>query len=117
MLGKLRQVILPVGDVDAAVAHYRDELGLPLQFQDGARWAAFKLGDLTLGVAGPGEHPAEGDEIALGIKVTNLDAAVDAIVTSGGKLLGPPCTGEHERRASVRDRFGTLVALYEPLAK
>lgn len=116
MLGTVRQVILPVGDIDRAVAHYRDELGLTLQFQDGSRWAAFKLGELTLGLAGPGEHPA-GDETALGIKVPDLKAAVGAISEAGGTVLDPPRDGEHERRATMRDQFGTLVALYEPLPR
>lgn len=116
MLGTLRQLIISVDDVDAAVGYYRDELGLPLQFQDGSRWAAFKLGDLTLGVAGPGEHPGDGGELALGIKVADLDAALRSVLETGGAPIDGPRTGEHERRATCRDRFGTLVALYEPLA-
>jgi predicted enzyme related to lactoylglutathione lyase len=113
MLGTVRQVIVSVDDVDAAVSHYRDELGLPLQFQDGTRWAAFSLGELTLALAGPGEHPTDGIEIALGIKVANLAAAIDALRMGGGDLLAGPLAGEHERRATCRDRFGTLVTLYE----
>ena len=58
MPGTLRQIVLAVDDVDAAVRHYCGELGLSLQFQDGNRWAALKLGDLTLALAGPGEQPA-----------------------------------------------------------
>jgi len=116
MLGTLRQVIIAVDDIDAAVAHYRDDLGLELQFQDGTRWAAFTLGELTLGLAGPGEHPAQGSEPALGVKVADIDAAIRWHLDNGGKLIAEPRMGAHERRATCRDRFGTLVALYEPLA-
>ena len=114
MPGTLRQIVLAVDDVDAAVRHYCGELGLSLQFQDGNRWAALKLGDLTLALAGPGEQPA--NETALGIKVTDLEAAVGALRSAGGKVLDAPRAGEHERRATCRDRFGTVVALYEPIA-
>jgi predicted enzyme related to lactoylglutathione lyase len=113
-IGAARQIILPVGDVSAAVDHYRDALGLELRFQDGERWAALALGDLTLALAGPGEHPA-GAEVALGVKVADLEAAVEAVTADGGELLSPPREGEHERRATVRDRLGTVLALYQPL--
>ena len=116
MLGTVRQLIVSVDDVTAAIGYYRDELGLTLRFQDGTRWAALALGDLTIGIAGPGEHPAEHGETALGIKVTDLDAALESVVRSGGEILQPPRADEHERRASCRDQFGTLIALYEPLA-
>ena len=117
MLGTVRHLVIPVDDVTAAVNYYRDELGLTLRFQDGSRWAAFELGDITVGVAGPGEHPAQREEIALGIKVHDLDAALESVVKAGGEVLEPVRTGEHERRASCRDRFGTLIALYEPLSR
>jgi catechol 2,3-dioxygenase-like lactoylglutathione lyase family enzyme len=112
-IGTPRQIILPVDAVDAAVSYYRDGLGLELRFQDGDRWAALALGDLTLALAGPGEHPA-GAEAALGVKVAGLEAAIEAITGDGGALLVAPREGAHERRATVRDRFGTVLALYEP---
>lgn len=115
MLGTVRQVVVPVDDIDAALAYYRDELGLALKFQDGDRFAAFALGELTLALAGPGEQPAGSGGIALGVKVEDLQQAIDAVLQSGGSLLAEPHTGAHERRATVRDRFGVLVALYEPL--
>jgi predicted enzyme related to lactoylglutathione lyase len=115
MLGTVRQLIVPVDNIDAAVTHYRDELGLTLKFQDGQRWAALALGELTLGLAGPGEQPAGGSEMALGIKVADLGAAVDAVQRDGGEVLAGPRAGEHELRATCRDRFGTLLALYARL--
>jgi predicted enzyme related to lactoylglutathione lyase len=116
VLGTIRQVVVPVDDVESAIPYYRDELGLPLKFQDGARWAAFALGELTLALAGPGEQPAGAEDIALGVKVEHLERAIEAVLTAGGTKLSEPRTGEHERRATVRDRFGTPIALYEPLA-
>jgi predicted enzyme related to lactoylglutathione lyase len=68
---------------------------------------------VTLALAGPGEQPAGGAP-TLGVKVADLDAALDDIVESGGAVLDPPRETAHERRAACRDRFGTVVALYEP---
>jgi predicted enzyme related to lactoylglutathione lyase len=115
-LGTLRQIIIPVDDVQSAVAHYRDELGLPLRFQDGARYAAFALDELTLALAGPGEQPVAG-EVALAVKVTDVDAALAAVTDAGGVVLAEPQDGGHERRASCRDRFGTAIALYSPTVR
>ena len=111
-MGTLRQIILPVDDVDAAVAHYRSALGLALRFQDGDRWAVLELGDLALALAGPGQHPA-GGEVALGVKVANLDDALEGFVSAGAIVLDDPRKGPHERRATFRDRFGTVTTLYE----
>ena len=110
----VRQIIVPVDDVGAAVEHYTEELGLGVRFRDGDRWAALELDGLALALAGPGEQPAP-DEIALGVKVTDLDAALARLSRGGGTVLTPARDGAHERRGCVRDRFGTLLALYEPL--
>ena len=113
-MGTLRQIIIPVDDVSAAVDHYRTTLGLDLRFQDGERWAVLELGDLALALAGPGEQPA-GGEPALSVKVADLDEALRAYVDAGATVLDEPRAGAHERRATCRDRFGTVTALYEPL--
>lgn len=113
MMGTLRQIIIPVDDVDGALSHYRDVLGLELRFRDGDRWAALALGELTLALAGPAEHPA-GAQPALGVKVADLDAALESATRDGGAVLEEPRDGAHERRASCRDRYGTVLALYAP---
>jgi predicted enzyme related to lactoylglutathione lyase len=112
-MGKLRQIILPVEDVGAAVAHYRDALGLELRFEDGDRWAVLDAGELALALAGPGEHPS-GTVPALGVKVADVDAALRELVDGGATVLESPRDAAHERRAACRDRFGTVLALYAP---
>jgi predicted enzyme related to lactoylglutathione lyase len=111
---RVRQIIVPVDDVAAATDHYTEELGLRVRFIDGDRWAALELNGLALALAGPAEQPA-GGQIALGVKVTDIDAALARFSREGGAIVTPPYEGDHERRACVRDRFGTLLALYEPL--
>ena len=114
-LGTLRQLIVPVEDVGGAARAYGQSLGLELRFQDGDRWAALDAGGLTLALAGPGEQPAGGG-IAIGVKVVDLEAALARVEAEGGDVLEPPRAGAHERRATCRDRFGTTIALYQPLA-
>ena len=110
----LRQIIVPVADIEQALGHYRDGLGLELRFQDGNRWAALGLGDLTLALAGPGEYPA--DEVTLGIKVGDLEEALAQLESSGGERVGEIREGAHERRITCRDALGTMIVLYAPLA-
>lgn len=112
-IGTVRQVIVPVPDVSAAVPFFRDRLGLELRFQDGERWAAFALGELTLALAGPGEQP-DGERIALGVKVADLEGAVEQLRAGGGELVDGPRRGEHETRAAWRTPDGTTLALYQP---
>jgi predicted enzyme related to lactoylglutathione lyase len=115
VLGTVRQIIVPVDDVDSAVRYYQELFGLEVRFQDGSRWAALGLGELTLALAGPGEQP-DPNETAIAIKVADLDSALAAVVADGGRVLQPPRRGEHELRASCRDRFGTILALYAPIS-
>ena len=112
-IGAVRQVIVPVPDVSAAVHFFRDELGLELRFQDGDRWAALALGELTLALAGPGEQPDD-DRVSLGVKVNDLEEAIDRLRTQGGELVSGPHTGAHETRATWRRPDGTSIALYQP---
>lgn len=112
-MGTLRQIILPVTDVGEAVAHYTEAFGLELRFQDGESWAVLDAGGLALALAGPGEQPP-GPQPALAVKVTDLDGAVDDVVSAGGSILSTTTNGRHERRAACRDRFGTVIVLYEP---
>jgi len=113
-LGAFRQVIIPVGDVGAAVAFYSALLGLSVKFQDADRWAALDAGTLTVALAGLPEQPAEG-AIALGIKVSDVNVALRDICAAGGTVLSEPRDGSHERRGACRDCHGTPLALYSPL--
>jgi catechol 2,3-dioxygenase-like lactoylglutathione lyase family enzyme len=44
---KVKYTYLVVDDMDAAVAFYRDGLGLRLKFRDAERWAEFEAGNGT----------------------------------------------------------------------
>ena len=110
-IGRVGNIILPVSDLDRAVAFLGDVIGLPLKFRDGDRWAAFDAGGLTLAVAGPEEHPPGGLP-AVSFKVEDVDAAAARLVEAGADVVGEPVRGEHEARLAFRDPDGNVFFVY-----
>lgn len=88
-LGPLLQVNMPVRDIDAAVAFYRDTLGLPFLFQAG-NLAFFDCGGVRLLV-----DVAEQEEFArpgsiLYFRVDDIDAAHEALAAKGVEFVEGP---------------------------
>lgn len=109
---RMGNVLYPVADMDAAVAFYRDALGLPVKFRDGDRFAALDAGGVVLAlVCGP--EAVTGGTPAASFQVGDLDEAV-RIATAGGAVVAQPATtGPHEVRIVLTDPSGNLVVLYE----
>ena len=63
MQAKLTYAIKYVADMDAAVAFYRDKLGLPVRFTS-PFWSEFDTGDVTLAL-----HPASDKNPAGGVEI------------------------------------------------
>lgn len=80
--GTLAQVAVTFHDLPAAVAFYRDSLGLPLLFETGGM-AFFSIGPVRLMMTVPEkpefDHPAS----VLYIKVADITAAYEALVAKG----------------------------------
>jgi lactoylglutathione lyase len=114
-IGQLSTLMINVEDMDKACAFYANTMGLRLKFRDGARWAAFDAGGVTLALAGAGERPNA--PISLNFKVTNLEQALQRVLADGGRLETETVTTAHESRAAVRDVDGHLIHLYSPVAK
>ncbi|MFN0148227.1 MAG: VOC family protein [Dehalococcoidia bacterium] len=93
---RLAYVNVFVKDFDAAVAFYRDTLGLPQRMADPAfGFATFALGELTLGVARVEETEVRqgglaGRHTGIGLAVTDLDAAHAELVARGVAFTMPP---------------------------
>lgn len=109
---KIGQLIVPVTEIETALAFYGDELGLELKFRDGDRYAAVHDGNSTVALAGPGQQPAE--TIAIGMKVADVDAIASRL-RAAGVTVGDVQRGAHELRVSVSDPFGNPLVLYGPL--
>lgn len=110
---KVGHLLLPVSDLEAALAFYRDVLGLTVRFRDGDRYAALDGGGTTIALAAAGEQPV-GGRPALGLKVDGVARAAAAL-RAAGAAVGDVVDGGHERRAVVRDPDGNVLVLYGPV--
>ncbi len=85
-----------VTDFEAALAFYRDTLGLPLRFSDEKfSYAAFSTGGADFSVAGlAGDHPEREQLVArdtgIGLVVDDLTATYEAWQQRGVRFSMPP---------------------------
>jgi predicted enzyme related to lactoylglutathione lyase len=88
MTTRLTYVMKFVADMDAAVAFYRDRVGLTLRFQSPG-WTEFDTGESTLAL-----HPASGQNpagsVQLGFGVPDLDAFYREKSQEGVVFTVPP---------------------------
>jgi predicted enzyme related to lactoylglutathione lyase len=108
----LKNVLLPVTDLDAAIAFYRDGLGFDLKFRDGDRYAALDTGTVTLALVAADED-VTGGVPAPSYLVDDLAAALRDLAAAGAELIGGPSQGSHEARAVLRDTSGHLLVVYQ----
>ncbi len=113
---KLQNAYYVTRDMDAAVAFYRDALGLSMKFQDGAKWAQFDAGGVNFSLSSPDEA-AEGARGGVVIfEVDDIEAARGRLVEHGATVLDSRDMGSHGRSLTFRDPDGNLVQLFERAA-
>ena len=97
MDAKLRYAIKFVGDMDRAVAFWRDTFGLTVRFAS-PFWSEFDTGDVTLAL-----HPASDQNpagsVQIGFTTPDLPGVYAARAASGLAFAEPP-----------RDEHGTLLS-------
>jgi predicted enzyme related to lactoylglutathione lyase len=103
--------------MDAAVAFYRDALGLKLKFQDGARWAQFDAGGSNFSLSSTEEAAPDAAGGVVVFEVTDLEAMAGAITAAGGTVLGRRDMGSHGRTLTFRDPAGNVLQLFERAPK
>ena len=127
----LAKMFITVHDPDAALAFYRDGLGLEVRLDvsnDGFRWITLSPPgqdvDIVLSQPHGGRSPAEGDALmtlvtqgALQAAIFNaddLDATFDRLVAGGAEVLEEP-TDQFwgVRDCAVRDPSGNLVRIQQ----
>jgi catechol 2,3-dioxygenase-like lactoylglutathione lyase family enzyme len=109
------------GDVDEAVAFYRDNLGFKIDKHNPRKFAALVRDDLTLYLSAPGAGSggqAGGDPKPGGwnrfMVVTNeLDALIDRLRAANAKFRGDISDGGAGRAILVEDPSGNVVELFE----
>ena len=111
-IGDLDHVYYWVRDLDAAVAFYRDVVGLALRRRDGDEWAEFDAPPLMLALhAGTGEAPSSGTVV---FRVDDLERARWTLEGRGAVFDG--YVGEVEgfaRFATFRDPDGNPIQIIE----
>ncbi|MBO3746652.1 VOC family protein [Streptosporangiaceae bacterium NEAU-GS5] len=112
---KLGNVMIPVADLDEALAFYSDALGLPVKFRDGDRFAALDGGGTTVALVTSQEQVA-GAVVAPSYKVDDVGQAVRDLEKAGAAVVRAPETGPHEIRAVLRDPSGNLFIVYGGLS-
>ena len=111
---RIGNIFYRADDLDAAVRFYTDVLGFALKLRDGDRWAAFDVGGMTLAVESGAAGGPGGATVSL--RCDDLNGVVGELRAKGANVTDPE-TGEHERRAELRDPAGNLLYLYEPLPR
>ncbi len=109
LLSGVDAVTVPVPDLDAGIAFYRDRLGHPLL------WRNDEIGQAGLGLA------EGGTELVLSTRqpyaptwlVASVDEAVRAVVAAGGDLVAAPADIPVGRLCVVTDVFGNDLVLVD----
>ena len=107
MFRKLDNYLLPVSDLDAAIAFYRDRLGHALIWRD-AEAAGFALPETEAELV---VHLRIGPETDL--LVDDADAAFAEFLEAGGEAVQPPFDIAIGRCARVRDPFGNVLVMLD----
>lgn len=111
---KVKYTYLVVDDMNAAVAFYRDGLGLRLKFQDGQRWSEFDAGNGTTIAL------SSYDESGLGVKgpvvvfqVSDAEGLAASLAARGADILARRDMGDHGRLIAIREPSGNTFQLFE----
>jgi methylmalonyl-CoA/ethylmalonyl-CoA epimerase len=115
-LGPIGQIAVPVGDIDRAVAFYRDVLGMRFLFQAPPGLGFFDCGGVRLMLDAPANAEGAGGCSVIYYRVPDLDAAYDALVGRGVTFEAKPHLiaklPDHELwMAFFRDPDANLLAL------
>ncbi|MFE3838792.1 VOC family protein [Pseudogemmobacter sonorensis] len=109
-MAEIKQILVPVSDMDRAVAFYSGHFGFRLKFRDGDRYAAFDGGGITLALTAQGESLAS--SVTFSVQCDDVDAFLAEETCAGVQVLEPVQQGPHERRAVLADADGNPIVVY-----
>lgn len=107
----LRQLVHDVGDLDAAVARYRDAFGLTVAVHDPSGWAVLHGDHLELALAADDQRV--GATATMTCRVEHLSTAIAELERVGFSAAGPATSGHHERWIRCEDPDGLALLVYE----
>ena len=123
------RLVVEADDFDAAVAFYRDALGLDEEFfvesEGGARGMALQAGRATLEIVNPEQRRLidqleVGHEVSRSIRiafeVTDASSTTDQLVNAGAELVAPPTeTPWRSLNSRLEAPAGIQITLFEEL--
>ena len=98
---------LPVGDLDEALAFYRDRLGHELV------WRSETAAGLRLEGGGEIVLQTERPEQETNLLVASVEEAVESFVAAGGRVVAGPFDIQIGKCAVVRDPFGNVLVMLD----
>jgi len=115
-LSQIGQIAVPVGDLERAIAFYRDALGMRFLFQAPPGLGFFDCGGVRLMLDAPAKAQAEHHGSVIYYKVPDLQAAFETLSARGVVFEAKPHLiarlPDHELwMAFFRDPDGNLLAL------
>ena len=106
-------IIIMQPELDAAVAFYKDFIGLKLKFHLKEKWAEFELGDLRIGLCPTGRPALEVVRTGIVMEVEDLYMAYNDL-KDRVTFLGEPSEAVHGIMVSFQDPGGNIIDLYQP---
>ena len=106
---RLNYAIKFVSDMDAAVAFYRDKLGLTLGFQS-PFWSEFETGETRLALHPASEENPAGS-VQLGLGAEDVDRFHAEALANGITFTSPPTDMHGARIARFRDCEGAEISI------
>jgi methylmalonyl-CoA/ethylmalonyl-CoA epimerase len=121
-LGPIGQIAVPVQDLDAAVAFYRDTLGLPFLFRAPPGLAFFDCAGVRLLLSIPETNEIARHSSVIYFKVDDIQAAYQALCERGAPFDDEPhMIAQMETydlwMAFLRDPAGNLLGIMSEAAR
>jgi predicted enzyme related to lactoylglutathione lyase len=112
-VSKVTNVYYVVPDMDAALAFYRDTLGLAVKFQDGDKWTQFDVGGTQVALATPAPGQVDpGRNATVVLQVDDLTATRAQLAAQGiavSEIIG---MGGHGSFFTCPDPAGNVVQFF-----
>jgi predicted enzyme related to lactoylglutathione lyase len=112
MIQGIATIWLPVTDMGAAVAFYRDKLGLEAVEHDGD-WSEVTAGDQRIGL-NANESPAGDGGAVVAFKVDDIEGTVEQLKGAGVEFADEISDHPWGRIAPFKDPDGNDLQLYAP---
>jgi hypothetical protein len=106
---KIRSILIPVEDLDGALAWMTSELGCAIRFRDGDRYVELDASGQSLALVAQSERLV--DRPALSVRTEDLNGAIDALQRRGSEVVQAPVRGPHETRAVLKAPGDVLLVL------